>query len=373
MGIGLALMPMQLAHANNPYVDGNLSVLRCADQGGLDFGAFLDAMIYNDDLKEGIVEPWNDILFRNQCHTNDVISLVKQQDKVRKSIRDAFLTCNTSKIPRLKSRFYNLTAEIYYARHIVDGGLVVSLPVPLLEKRFFGVVQKPQNELYNEMKAHYVGGDMLTQKDFDLLFNSLTLKYAQRIPSYISECKQGTWQGVADKWDEFWASGWGTKDALEKAGKGISARAGALAKEVETMEVAKFLNNEQSFLSYVGSFFNVNLNGLPPQEGLSQLSEALTKSLPLGSVPTQQSLLSQVSNSSTAFDFTKTETELRSKFSVLYLNASDEKIKEIMSYMDGRNNKGIDGAIESIEKSLPQMGEILGCVDSMNDRQCPGL
>lgn len=357
---------------SDPYVDGNLSVLRCAEKGGLDFGAFLDAVIYNDSLKEGIVEPWNDILYRNQCQANDVIALVKQQDKVRKAIRDAFLTCNTDKIPRLKKRYYSLTAEIYYVRHVVDGGLVLSLPFAILDTRFTDAVRKSDAKLYEEMKTHYVSEEVISSSDFDGIFRTVQNKYKQRIPTYINSCQQGNWQDVANKWNEFVSDWGGTKGALEKAGKNISARAAALEKEVETMEVAKFLNNENSFAAYVGSFFEININGVPPKQALEDISKALSNSLPLGQLPTQESLLSQISNASDAFDFDKTEKELRSKFSVLYLNSSDEKIAEIVSYLDGRSNKGVDGAIENIEGSFSQLNEILSATESMNLRQCVG-
>lgn len=376
----LALMPIlsnvaiaETPAGSDPYSGGSLSILRCAEQGGMDFGAFLDAMIYNDSLWEGIIEPWSDILYRNQCQANDVLALVKQQDKVRKAIRDSFMTCTTDKLPRLKSRYYALTAEIYYVRHVVDGGLVLSLPYDLLDTRFTDAVRKSDTQMYKQMKEHYVSGSMIKSSDFDGIFKSLQTKYSQRIPTYINACHQGNWQDVANKWTEFVTDWGGTKKALEKAGKNISARAGALAKEVKTMEVAKFLNNESSFASYVGSFFEININGVPPKQALADISKALSNSLPLGKLPTQASLLSEVSSNSTAFDFNKTETDLRNKFSVLYLNSSDEKIKEILNYLDGRSSKGVEGAIESIEASFPQLGEILSAAESMNDRQCPGL
>lgn len=373
--IFLAFAPVAVAanpSGSDPFVDGNLSVLRCAEKGGMDFGAFLNAMIYNDSLKEGIIEPWSDILYRNQCQANDVIALVKQQDKVRKAIRDAFMTCNTSKIPRLKSRYYSLTAEIYYVRHVVDGGLILSLPFDILDSRFTDAVRKSDTKLYQEMKNRYAGETMIKSKDFDGFFSGLQSKYRERIPSYINECHQGNWQDVANKWKEFVDDWGGTKGALEKAGKNISARAGALAKDVKTMEVAKLLNNEESFASYVGSFFDLNINGLPPKQALSDIAQALSNSLPTGKLPTQESLLSKLSNASEAFDFDKTEKELRSKFSVLYLNSSDEKIQEIISYLDGRSSKGIDGTIENIEGSFPQLGEILSLTKTMNNRQCSG-
>lgn len=355
----------------DPYVDGNLSVLRCAEKGGMDFGAFLDAMIYNDSLWEGIIEPWSDILYRNQCQANDVISLVKQQDKVRKAIRDAFMTCNTDKIPRLKKRYYSITAEIYYVRHVVDGGLVLSLPFDILDSRFTDAVRKSDAKMYQEMKTHYVSENIIKNSDFDGIFRTIQNKYQQRIPTYINACHQGNWQDVANKWKEFVTDWGGTKGALTTAGKNISSRAGALAKEVKTMEVAKFINNESSFASYVGSFFQININGLPPKQALDEIAQALSQSLPTGQLPTQESLLSKISSASTAFDFNKTEADLRNKFSVLYLNSSDEKIKEILNYLDGRSSKGVEGTIESIENSFPQLGEILSATQSMNDRQCP--
>src|SRR3990167_7168103 len=104
---------------NDPYADGKLSLIKCIQKGGLDFWAFWDSVIYSDNLSEGVIEPWNDVLELNQCHSSDVLMLAKKQDALRKAIRDAFMTCNTQKIPSLKEKFLRITAEIYYVRHVV--------------------------------------------------------------------------------------------------------------------------------------------------------------------------------------------------------------------------------------------------------------
>lgn len=110
------------------FVGGELSVGRCAAKGNIDFELFLNASSYSDGFYESFFEPWKDILDRNQCHSVDVGNLVKQRDSIRKFIRDAFLTCNTERLPSLEQAFWKLNAEIYYVRHVVDEDVVSGLP-----------------------------------------------------------------------------------------------------------------------------------------------------------------------------------------------------------------------------------------------------
>src|SRR3989338_4696742 len=162
----------------DPQTEDGLSVGRCISKGGLDFGLFWNSVIYNDDLKEGVIEPWKDILNRNQCQAFDVIGLVKQQDSVRSMVRDSFLTCDTDQLPNLKMAFHKLTAEIYYVRHIVDGGIVMNLPYDLLKHRFFQESAiMDRTKIYNDMRKKYVKEDMLQQDQFDQLFLLLETKY----------------------------------------------------------------------------------------------------------------------------------------------------------------------------------------------------
>lgn len=354
--------------AVDPYTDGNLSVARCIAKGNFEFGTFLDTVTYNDSFQEGIIEPWNDVLKRNQCHAIDVMGLIKLEDKIRKSIRDAYLTCNTQKLPHLKASYNKTLVEIYYVRHLVEGGIVLALPYDILSTRVGDeAIFTDPNKLYDDMYVKFVNENAFNESDFVNLYLMLEAKYKERKNSYI-KCETNSWQEVKQKWDEFkkyFAEGGMTND-LKNAGKTLSSRGSNLVKEIKSIKTVELLNNETSFQDYVKSFAQLNINKFEAEEGGAQISNFFQKSVAdSGPAPTQSQILSNVSSVKKTYEINKLQTELSSEFESTYFTASDQSIEVLL------NN--LDVLIYTLGQSLPIMDQVKEKARTIERRQCVEL
>ncbi|MDA1060223.1 MAG: hypothetical protein O3B47_00320 [bacterium] len=352
---------------------GNLSVGGCIKKGGLDFALFWDSVIYNDDLMEGIVEPWRDITSRNQCHSFDVIGLVKQQDQVRKKIRGAFLTCNTQKLPDLKKAFHKISIEIYYVRHIVDGSVVLNLPYDLLQHQFFKK-EPVRDMIYNKMKNKYVSAEFLSQEDFDQLFLLLESKYSERKKAYRDKCENGSWKAVAEKWDEFkehFANGMGASEFADE----VVASAKIIATTGNKLGITKLIKGEMSLAAYAKSFVTANLNGVEFTEGLGDIADAFSKNAPsTRTTPTIGEVAGNFSISEESFNSEEVKKTMMADFTTLYSNLSDETVENFVNTLSDNSTPSpkSDGFIEIIKNTYPQLNKIEQGVKMMRDRQCPG-
>lgn len=362
--------------------NGNISVLRCAEKGGLDFGAFLDAVIWNDG-REGVVEPWNDVFYRNQCHTNDIIQLINHQDGIRSEIRKAFLSCETEKLPNMKKAYSKITAEIFYVRHIVDGGVVLDLPFDILQTRAFAeALVTDRNKIYSLMKDRFVKKDFFEADEFDDFFTHLEIKYNDRKNTYI-QCPSGTWQEVADKWQEtvkFFTEDYG---GLKDAAAGIAAEADELKDEFTSIKTIELFTTKESFSDYLGSFVETSVNGLPPKEGFSDILDALKENAPNVPLPgdeeskesmpapNQEEFMNALSFSEQGFKTDVMRAELMANFAGLY-GTSSEGMEEFINQLDGRSSKETEGLIEIIDGTFKPLNAVLAGTKTINDRQCPG-
>lgn len=353
----------------DPYVDGKLSLVQCLKKGKFDFLLFLRASVWNDNLMEGLIEPWKDIIMRNQCQSTDIIGLIKQQDSIRKSIRDSFLTCKTQKLSHLRTLYYEMTAETYYVRHVVKGGVVLGLPYDVNTRVFGAASETNRDQLYTEMQSRYAKNDVIPSDKFDNFFLKIESKYADRKQSYI-DCGSGSWQLVKEKWDEFVKSGAGAGDAIKSAGKNIAADGKNLGKEFSEMATVQLINGEKGWLDYVGSFVEVNLNGLGIKEGVSDIAESLSKNLPSFGNFNQSALISELSFSEKQFEMDTMKSEMMTNFASLYGVAGDETLEIFLNTLDGRQIKE-DGLIEILEQSYGPLNTVLERTSTMLDRQCP--
>lgn len=346
-------------------VDGSTSLIRCLEHGNGEFDAFINALIFSDGFFEGVIEPWNDIIDRNQCHATDVLALGKQLNRIRDRIRDAYLTCDPDNdIAAMKKQYYSLTAEVYYARHIVDADTAEDLSSeelkdPVRVEQLFA----DRDVLYNEMKARYVGNDGLSSRDFDILFLQLEGKYKERKYFYVV-CDSGEWEQVEIKWDEFVEN---LKGIIENAGETIGARASEISDEAKSMKVVEmFSSDETSFGDYAASFFRMNLNGLGPEEGFGEIADEFLGNLPAGNVATPESLLREIGSAGRTRDIAEMRVKMQSNFATLYGNASDGTTQLFVETLGGNG-----GFVQILEESIPPIDKLTERSDELNARQCP--
>ncbi|MFC1615500.1 hypothetical protein ACFL21_00010 [Patescibacteria group bacterium] len=337
------------------YVNGNLSVGRCLVKGDIDFGVFLDSIIWSDGLIEGVFEPWVDVISRNQCHIIDISNLVKQRDKIRKYIRDAFLTCNNQKLAGYKDAFNKLNAELYYVRHVVDPTVVVGLPFGGNTQLLFdeGSLYYPEEKLKADMYERYVEGRgaVFSETEFNVFFNLLSLKYIDRKESYV-RCESGSWEEVAEKWEEFIDTAGGLSPAWDNMEKGIGGRAEKI------VEAA----TEGGWENYLSNIVQLRINKLDPIEGISEIGEALADSLPEGFNPTHEAMFKEIENTKEDYNRKLMLNDIAANFEVLYKDTNDETIGLFIEELEN-----LDRAINN---SFDPLNAILQCSKTMNLRQC---
>lgn len=341
----------------DPNVGKNLSVAKCIAKGNMDFVSFLKAVTLSDGIYESLFEPFNDVLMRNQCQANDAAGLIHQRDKLRTYIRDAFMTCTMEKLPSYRLAFYKTNAEIYYVRHVVSDGVVLSTPYDLLSTRHDEdpeLLYTPSETLYSEIKSKYVGSGKIPEGEFDLFFNTLEIKYKDRKVNYI-KCENSSWKVVEEKWAEFMESVGGIAPAVEEAKDDLGGRAEKLWEASTDFTYNDFL---------IGTIkATINRQGIKP--GLTEIANEFGKNLPnFEGSPTQEEIFNAVGTSNKAFDILTMQATLQAQFEAEYKEVSDSVVQSFVEELNALN--------DILKKSLTPLDKVLSCTKDLNSKQCPG-
>lgn len=357
------------------YTDkGDLSLERCIAKGEIDFGAFVDSLLYNDGFVDGILEPWRDVLSRNQCQSNDIYSLIKQEDKIRSAIRSAFLTCNNESVASLKKAYFKLMMEVYYARHIVNSGLTIGLPVPAQVTLLKDASVADRSKLYKDMSEKYIGDSFMSKQDFDLLFLKLESKYQSRKDQYIS-CDKGSWQAVGDKWQEFmkfFSDGAGLKDAKNTLKAKVSGDKGnSLKNDLKSIKTVELFTTDESFKEYISSWAQINVNNLTPQDSLDEAKAFLDRRLSSGGGLSQGAYSNVKANAKATYQLEKDISKIKANFDSRYKIASDQSQELFLNALDGRQTgEANDGLLEIINNSFSPLNDTLKLSGKILDREC---
>ncbi len=321
--------------------EGNINVVECFRRGGIDFVTFINEAIWGEGFT-GIKEDWRDVLFRNQCHALDVLALIKKRDSIRKQIRNAFLTCNNDKVPKLKESYYKTSMEIDYARSVVD---------------YETKEEISRNQLYKQLEDKYISKPV---GDFDNLFLLIENKYRERKESY-SMCEKGSWQAVVERWHELEEY---FNELAEESNRAIANQ----AKKIEK------LGNDlgsQSFGDWAKNLVKTNINGLSPEDFAEEFleewndkyafytEEFWTKGLSTDNVG---SYLEASQAAGVTEDLAEIQANLDGKFKSLYLGTSDSAIKAMVKEVEVLNTTVLD--------SIKTLGGVEKCTKDINDRQC---
>jgi len=354
--------------ATDPYLNTNadLGIERCIAKGNVDFGLFLDSLIYSDGIYEGVIEPFNDVLFRNTCQALDISGLVKQRDKIKGYIREAFLTCKSEKVPNLKRALYEVNAEIYYARHIVDGMSLIS--IPFTEQSVINTTYiYPREKLYKEMWEKYGDTGVFTQEKFNVLFNRLETKYADRKNNYVY-CPNPSFELLSQKFSEFVNTAFGLAPAWEDMKSAVGGRAEKIWESATDFTYNNFLLNT----------INISINDQALLDTYDDIYEELQKQNPFPVVGTgpgnnttqyyRNVTKSEVSQAANQKEFEQrvltVQNSLKAKYSVLYKDTSDSSVELFLNELNSLE--------KAIVESFTPMNNVLSCVEYINGRQCPG-
>lgn len=338
-----------------PSQNGNFSPAKCLAKGNLDFIAFLRASIFADGIAGGVMEMWNDVLYRNKCQTSDIAGLINQRDKMRTYIRDAFITCNTSKLPNLKKGYNELSAELYYLRNVTNKKVAVNLPYDILSTRMLQNPSEffyPKEKLYPEMKAKYTANGLMSDLDFDKMFSKFETKYQTRKNSYII-CENSSWEAVSKKWDEFISTLFGVAPAAKTVKKSMAQRSEKIVESV----------SDKSLTEYLSGVVSINLNNLAPEEGVNRIVDKLVESSPSSRAITPEQATNAIAQTKTAYDLKALREEMSSNFYVRYKEISDSSV--------GIFVQSLSSLITALSDSLQPMENLLGCTKLVNSKQCP--
>lgn len=358
------------ANPNNLNDRGEVSVLRCAESGGVDFVAFIDSVLWLDKFTD-LFEPINDVVVRNQCQSLDIAGLIKQQDRIRALMRTAFMTCSGENLDEMKKAYYKLTAEIYFVRNLVKGGIVFSLPLEILNTRVGpNPAMTDRNVLYQGMKDRYLD-KVFNERELGDLFLALEAKYENRVEDYV-KCSGGTFTNVSKKWNDFKKHFTEDYGGARSALPGIAAEVNELGKEVSSMKTAEFFSGDRvSFGDYVSSFVELQVNGVSPKKGVAEILTELQKNFPeVGiSTLTNYEILNRLVHAEKTFKVDQMEADMRANFDLLYGSGS-ESSELFVNQLDGRDDDQVVGLLEVLDQSVSALSGIDKGLNDVNLREC---
>ena len=350
--LSMAVMPTAAAQVD---VDGTLSVGSCVVQGNVQFVEFLQASTFSDGINDGLFEPFKDALVRNNCQSFDVYSLIKQRDKVRTQIREAFFSCNVDRADTLKRAFNEVNAEIYYVRNVVDGNVISKLPFDTLSTMLAQNPQQfyyPTTKLYQQMSERYVESGRILEEDFIKLFNQWESKYAERKANYVV-CESDSWETVADKWEEFISTAGGITPAWNDLEEGVKGEASKLARNT----------TDTGFKEWITGLVQVNINNQAARPGVDRLISDISQYVPSSDTPTLSTVLKAIESEGKQYNVQETRAELTDNFTALYKGASDQAVEVMVGAVDSLNR--------SLSEALNPLDQLRSCSKTINDRQCP--
>lgn len=327
-------------------VGGNLRVGKCIKDGGIDFTAFLQAIIWSDSFTDSLVEPWNDVLKRNTCQASDILGLVQQRDKIRKQIRDAFMTCRNEKVPQLKTAYHKTVMEIHFARNVVTGGALAPQLADL-------------DTLAQEVKSKYIDQyHWLTDEEFKVFANELKVRYLDRRNAYKDKCDLTSWKDVWKKMKEFYNGvlGSGLVDEVKKEGANIKRKG---------QKIEQAFGNAGSFKEWAKGIIQANVNNQSPGAFWDQFSGDVNKYNPFTETnfpSTTQGVFEARKFSDLILRQQTLKNEMSARFQLLYGSTSDSKLQSFIDAANGLNKTIVDSFIP-----LNQINE---CAKTMNKRQC---
>lgn len=368
LSIFILMTPMaEAASVDNVNGNGEVSVLRCAQSGGIEFELFIDSVIWNDNLRDSF-EPIFDVTVRNQCHSFDVAGLVREQNKARDQIRNAFLTCNIENMAEMQKAYYKLTAEIYYVRNIVKGGVVASV-VPFVQGTLGERLVTPKDELYQGLVDRYE--DELTERELGELYLALEEKYRPRVQQYL-DCTEGSFEIVAEEWKKFKEHFAGDFAGVREGVRGIRQEARELNEEISTIKTVEYFSGDKvSFADWVGSFVELQVNGVEPQRAVEEILAEIADNLPNFEISdmTHYEILNRVVYEEASFDSRKAEVEMRANFDLLYGSGS-ESSELFVHQLDGRYSPEVLGLLEVLDNSVGALSALDDGLNDINLRQC---
>lgn len=298
-----------------------------------DWLTFISSVISYD----GFTEYWKDIFYRynkNICYYFDIDSLLKQIDKAREQIRNAFYTCDAARANSLKNRYYELEAELFFLRNFIN--------IPQSE-----VMEIEDEKVYSKLRDNFV----INKSYFDddkakELFDKFKKDYKDRVKTY-KDCKDPGIEMLINKWNslkksfkEMGDTGKSIKDHWEKSINAPNKRTG----------------------EFLGGFLDMRLNNLPIKKSAELIYNEIKKNLPTGGTPTLEDLQFAIDINEEEYSKKVEQTSLIAEYEALFKHGGDALAKDFEDKI-----KELNKIIEDTYKPLEQLK---ACAKKTVDRQC---
>lgn len=301
--------------------------------------------------------PFDDFsdIFRNQCQLDEIASLQQIMERTQRDLRRAALAGKENDFQALKKELIRVTIELNYVRNFIDtkdGNYIV----------------KSEGDTYEKLSNSF--GALLGDQELRNFISTLTVKYTESAKKY-KECN------ILADWDKVQKRVEKLAKALEQAGKDFSNTV-----QEPYKKAAQAINSDQArkdgikmsvkdaIGSYLAEHVSANLPPIPTklvEDTIKQTAKIVTSiASSERSVSEGKSiaiLQKEVNDKAYVFAVQTEVAELRAKYEILYGEAGDNAINDILKKVDTLNST-INNAVN---KDLPPM---LDCLSQPNARQC---
>lgn len=302
--------------------------------------------------------PFSDFydILRNQCQIDDITVLQQNMDNTGKALRRAALAGKESDFEALKKELINTTIELFYVRNFVDtkdGNYIV----------------RPESYVYDSLPDFSDLG-IISDSELRNLISQLTTKYDESGKKY-KECDIfAGWKKVRDRVEKLYK-------ALQSAGKELGS---TLTDPVKNLaagsgdnDKAKADGIKRSAKDIIGGYLaehvSVNLPPVPTklvEDTIKQTAKIVSGIAGAGQKKNMTELQKNISDNSYIFSVQTETGELRAKYDILYGEAGDNAINDVLKRIDGLNTT----INNTVKKDLPPMME---CLAQPNAKQCTGI
>jgi len=311
---------------------------------------------------DAVLDDFGDIL-RNQCQVDDISKVQSQMEQTKKAINQALIKCDANSINTLQNNYAVLEFELYFVRNFVDtkDGQYIIKNTKDLEK-----------EAENYLRTY----TNLQQTEITIITANLTQKYSSRLIIYKDCGPFKGWEKVSERFaklvksiEQASTSFTQTAESLGTDKKTTSAAATKTDKETQKAQAKKDAikrSTAESVKKYLGEHIGINAPAQPDRVVGSSDLERMKITIP-GASQTGGESISQVTadinKSQYIFKIDQEISSLKSRYDILYGEAGDSSINDLLSKLD-KLNKTIE---DTNKKVLPIT---LQCLAMPNEKQC---
>lgn len=301
-----------------------------------DWATFISAVISYDSF----TEYWRDMFYRynkNICYYMDIDNVLQQIEKAQEQIRNAFYNCNSQRAEQLKTRYYELEAELFFLRNFVD-----------ISKSEIKTI--PDKKVYEELRSNFViGKSYFTEEKAKQLFEQFKQKYGKRVATTYKECSDPGLEALTKKFKEL-------KTSFQNMASG---KTGTSLKEYWNKSLNTPIKRTGNFL---GGVLDARINGLTPKQAADAIYKEIQKSLPPNTEPTLDAVQNAITKENEDYAAKVEKASLLAEYEALYKNGIDNMAKDFEEKL-----KQLDSIIKG---TYPALEALKDCSKKAKDKQC---